>query len=407
MNILTIFAGRQANLNILIKYLKKALDMKILDEVHLWNNTRNINDEEYIKTITNLKRSSSAIHSNYIEIKPTIFKNYFDLDIQASNDIHIKISNGFVEYEIILGGWANTKSVIRDNNVEVCELLDNTIAEASRMNKFGVVIIQNILYILKNDEVILSHPIIDNYEIKQVYFKTGNGCVGHIRYKTHLNNGFYLMDTCIKSWENYYTYYTRPEYKDAIILKCDDDIVFIDLYKLPKFINFIKHNTEYDLIFANTINNGVASYIQQSMFNLIPTELMELEYPLNGFCGTLWNDGKKAEKLHNYFIDNYSKFLDYNYNNTCIPIPTRFSINFFGYKGCNWHKIADCYVDDEYNLTVNFVNTKKFKNLLYTDMYVSHLSFYKQIETHIDIPDLIQKYTTFYTTIEKDGRFQR
>ena len=30
--------------------------------------------------------------------------------------------------------------------------------------------------------------------------------------------------------------------KNDIIIKCDDDIVFIDLNKLPDFIQFIKNN---------------------------------------------------------------------------------------------------------------------------------------------------------------------
>ena len=45
--------------------------------------------------------------------------------------------------------------------------------------------------------------------------------------------------------------------------------MFIDLFKLPKFIEFVKNN-DYDLVFANTINNGVSAYYQQYKFNLIP-----------------------------------------------------------------------------------------------------------------------------------------
>ena len=97
-----------------------------------------------------------------------------------------------------------------------------------------------------------------------------------------------------------------------------DDIIFIDLYKLPKFIEFIKNNDQYDLVASNTINNGVAAYYQQNKFNLIPKDLMTLEYPNQGLCGTLWESGKKAEQLHNYFIENYSKFIDYEYNNEII-----------------------------------------------------------------------------------------
>ena len=47
---------------------------------------------------------------------------------------------------------------------------------------------------------------------------------------------------------------------------------------------------------------------------------MILEYPNGGLCGTLWESGNKAEILHNYFIENYKKFLDYDYNEEIIDI---------------------------------------------------------------------------------------
>jgi dTDP-4-amino-4,6-dideoxygalactose transaminase len=49
------------------------------------------------------------------------------------------------------------------------------------------------------------------------------------------------MDPCQKRpWFNYYHHYASPEYKDDIIIKCDDDIVFMDLTKLQEFINYRK-----------------------------------------------------------------------------------------------------------------------------------------------------------------------
>jgi hypothetical protein len=159
------------------------------------------------------------------------------------------------------------------------------------------------------------------------------------------------------------------------------------------------------LVFANTINNGVSAYYQQNKYNLIHKDFMNLEYPPNGECGSLWENGKKAESLHNYFIENHLSFIDYNYNNEIISILSRFSINFFGYKGKNWHKISDCFVDDEYNLTVHYVNNRKFNNVLYSDFYVSHLSFYKQVETNINSNDLIEKYNKLYEKMEKMERF--
>lgn len=398
--ILTIFAGRESNINILRKYLQKALELNIIHEVHFWNNTRNISDENYLKTISNLKRTSSSYAGNYVLITPLIENNSFKLHVKASNDIHIKITNINTEYEIVLGGWNNTQSVIREYCNEICNLKKADIADGKFTNQFTIKIENNTLHILKNNELLMSQKIIDNFEINNIYFKTGYGSVGELSYNTTQNKGFYFMDTCEKSWKNYYQYYSLNEfeYEYSTIIKCDDDIVFIDLNKLSKYIEFVKNN-EYNLVFANTINNGVAAYYQQNKYDLIPKELMDLEYPLGGWCGSLWEDGNKAENLHNYFIKNYKKFLDYEYNNEIIQIDSRFSINFFAIKGRDWHKICDCYNDDEFFLTVDFVTNRNFKNILYTDFYVSHLSFCRQNETGINLNILIEKYNKLYYTV--------
>lgn len=405
MNIISIFSGRKPNIEILKKYLTKALELNIINEVHFWNYTRNSDDEEYLKTISNLKRTSSTREGNYILITPIISNNSFELNVKASNDIHIKLTNLDIEYEIVLGGWNNTKSVIRENNKEICNLIQNNIVDENNNNIFEFIIDNNILNIINNNELLISQRIKDNFIIKNIYFKTGYNSVGDLTYNTTQNKCFYFMDTCEKNWKNYYNYYNDKKFENDIIIKCDDDIVFIDLYKLPKFIDFIKNN-DYDLVFANTINNGVSAYFQQNKYNLIPKEIMDLEYPHGGLCGSLWESGKKAEILHSYFIENYKKFLDYDYNNEIIPINTRFSINFFGYKGKNWHKIKDCYFSDEYNLTVDYVSNRQFNNILYSDFYVSHLSFFKQNETGINLDKLIDNYNELYITIEKNGHFK-
>jgi hypothetical protein len=409
MNIFSVFAGRKANIEILKKYLKKALELNIINEVHFWNNTRNSDDEDYLKTISNLKRTSSSGSGIYTLITPLIINNSFELNVKASNDIHIKITNLETEYEIVLGGWNNTMSVIRQNDKEIFHLIQDNVADDKNTNNFKVVINNNQLNILKNDELLIYLKIQDNFEIKNVYFKTGHLSIGHLTYDTTQDKGFYFMDTCEKNWNNYYNYYDNPIFKNDVIIKCDDDIVFIDLYKLPKFIDFIKNN-DYDLVFANIINNGVSAYYQQNKYNLIPKEIMNLEYPPGGLCGTLWESGIKAETLHNYFINNYEKFLDYDYNNETIPINTRFSINLFGYKGKNWYKINppnNDHGNDEYNLTVQFVKTQKFKNILYSDFYVSHLSFHKQNATGINLNKLLSSYNDLYSSIEQNGRFTR
>jgi len=405
MNIITIFAGRKPNIEILKKYLTKALELNIINEVHFWNNARNSDDEDYLKTISNLKRTSSTGAGNYILITPTILNNSFELNIRASNDIHIKLTHLDLEYEIVLGGWDNTKSVIRENNNIIFNLIENNIADKNNYNNFQINITNDVLNIIKNNKLIISQKIKYYFEIKNIYFKTGHGSVADLTYNTTQNKSFYFMDTCEKSWKNYYNYYNDKTFENDIIIKCDDDIVFIDLHKLPKFIDFIKNN-DYDLVFANTINNGVSAYFQQNKYNLIPKEIMDLEYPPGGSCGSLWESGEKAEILHNYFIKNYDNFLNYEYNNEVIQINTRFSINFFGYKGKNWHKIINCYNNDECTLTIDYVKNKNFKNILYFDFYVAHLSYFKQNETGINLDKLTDNYNKLYITMEENGRFK-
>lgn len=408
-NILTVFAGRKQNLEILIKYLKKALELKILDEIHFWNYTRNSNDEEYLKTISNLKRTSKS-NNEYIQIFTPVIDNSFTFETTDSHDVYIKIKDTQknIEYEIILEDFTNNlniiKSTITKNNSELCNLFQSTIDNTVNFDKKTITIriYENNLIVFLNKQKFIICGIKENITIDKIFIKTGNNNGGNIRYETTKNHHFYFMDTCEKNWKNYYNYYDNIEFHDDIIIKCDDDIVFIDLIKLPKFIEFIKNKgDEYDLICANTINNSVCAHFQQNKYNLIPTNLMLLEYPHEGYCGTLWESGKKAEMLHNYFIENYQKFVNYKYNDDVIPITTRFSINFFGYKGNKWFKIKDTCLntnEDEYVLTFDYVRNRGFKNVLYTDFYVSHLSFFAQ--THaMNVDDLINKYSVLYSKL--------
>lgn len=383
MNIVTVFAGREENLKILLPYLKEALRRNIIQEVHLWNNTRNDSDDAFLRSCANLKRCSSFGSGHYTRITPVIQMNSFTLNIKAANDIHIKLTD-IDEYEIVLGGLNNTRCVVRENGRLLFDLWKEGIAESDRMASYQISL--HPLSIKKDGQLIFSIPIQEHFNMNGIYLKTGHGAVGDLSYETTEHSKIYLMDTCEKSWKNYYHHY--KSFLDDIILKCDDDIVFMDLERMSTYLQFIQNN-DYDLVFANTINNGVSAYYQQHVFQLIP-ETIPLEYPPGGYLGSLWDSGQKANQLHDYFLENTSKFLTKEYPET-IPITTRFSINFFGYKGKNWHKICDCYVDDEYKLTVEYLN-KGFKNVLYPSFYVSHLSFSRQNETGIHLDCLRSKY---------------
>jgi len=64
MNIVTIFAGRRPNLDILLIYLKAALELCIIHEVHLWNYARQPDDEVFIKSSCHIKKQVSFYGNN-------------------------------------------------------------------------------------------------------------------------------------------------------------------------------------------------------------------------------------------------------------------------------------------------------------------------------------------------------
>jgi hypothetical protein len=415
--ILTIFAGREANIKILKRYLSKALELKILDEIHFWNYTRKDSDDIYMKSISNIRRTSSGVKisnvsraflmrynpaglkflepvpTQYTEIFTNIINNSFNLDVKAPFGVNIKVSNDKISYDINIGGNRNDHSFVNNNEKMIFGTSTPAVLDENNKINFRFEVKNNYLTVYKNNINLFKFKVEDNFNIKRIFIKTDQSSVGDFTYEIVKNKGFYLMDPCQKKpWINYYHHYCNPEYKDDIIIKCDDDIVFMDLTKLQEFINYRK-TSDANLLFANTVNNGIASHYLQSKFNLIPKTLMELEYPKDGLEGSLWESGDKATKLHNYFIDNYKSFIDYNYNNELIQVTTRFSINFFAVKGSDWPLMKDCGQDDEHNLTVEYVKEKNFKNEIYCNFIVAHLSFFRQEDTGIDSDKLRVRYT--------------
>lgn len=396
-NIITIFVENTLNLELLLKYLKKSMELKLIDEVHFWNYTKTDTDEKYIKKISNISRTSSNMYSDYTQIFTPIKDNEFSFLVNATNDIHVKIKDSKLNiyYEIVLGGWNNTKSVIRKNNVEICNLLKKNVVVNSEMN-ITVSIKNNFLGIYKNGNIIFNYEMDEIFKMDEIYFKTGYGSVGNITYETIQNKGFYLMDVCDKNKTHYYCdYYKNINFIKDNIIKCDDTISYIDLQKLPKFIKFIESNDVCDLVLANIINNNTCSLYQQNKYNLIPKSLIDFNTQNNGnFLNN--ND----EKIHNFFIENYTSFLDYEYDNEVIQIETndQCNFNFIGYKADIFYKFANDY--DSSSLDI-FLKNKKFKNVMYSDFYVSYLSK-KYLPNEFTVYKLSYNYNQFYNKLYEE-----
>jgi len=197
-----------------------------------------------------------------------------------------------------------------------------------------------------------------------------------------------------------YHYYTQNsrEYARATFLKCDDDIVFIDLETLKDFVSYRKTKRDFFLISANVINNGVCAHYQQALGN-IPRDVLELELPRNGLFGSLWESAEKAETLHRYFVENHSRllvntsehFLKRMGISPIVEWNSRISINFISWLGEDLPHIPYVLLDDEHELCNEVRARTRKPNCIFLPFVVSHLSFYSQ-DKGMNINDVLSRY---------------
>lgn len=194
-----------------------------------------------------------------------------------------------------------------------------------------------------------------------------------------------------KNWEAHYSHYNLDNYPEkTVLIKCDDDIVYIDLSKLKDFINFRIENPQYFLVSANVVNNSITSGVQQfyGAFSkdIDPPDGLRKEYPF----GKLWSRGDIATKLHYYFIDNVKKFPKNSYYEQ--PIGEKISIHFISYLGKDFIYTKDIDVmDDEGMISGDMPIKTNRKNVVDLRFVVSHLSYGPQ-EKNFNKDDILLKY---------------
>lgn len=403
-NILITFAGRENRMAILNSYVQKALKNSIIDEWHVWDFTRNSSDRTYIRNNYGSIRymEAGAEYQKYSKLHKNSSVHF---KAKISNDLHLAVfvgNNCFIEF--VAGGWKNTRSVIRviDQTLlttqerlnpaclyseETPSLLwstelDNTISLA--IDDKGA------LQVSVNDYAFPSVPLPEMSDGYEFHIRGGWGAgLEFPQINTRIQQYIGNFGESFPYFHAYQFYASRyNHYRDDVFLKCDDDIVYMDLKNLGNFIEFRRKNKDYFIISANVLNNGVCAHLQQTGRS-IPFEIGNFESPPNGLCGTLWESGEKAERLHHFFLQKTSKNL---------PLPTpivewtdRNSINFISWRGEDLRYMLFPRIDDEHALTVAIPRYTKRKTAIYSDFVVSHLSFGPQDHT-MDTDYLLEKY---------------
>ena len=214
------------------------------------------------------------------------------------------------------------------------------------------------------------------------------------------NKGFrYIKPTMgLPQWNEYYLYYINIGYNDNdIIVKCDDDIVYIDTDQMCRYLNEIKPDGLY---YPNIVNNDVCAYIQSKykVHNIFQDSEIYSGYndddsPLTKWVGGWYALYDKAYRVHNAFLSNKKKF---RINAEPIFWQGRISINMFGGLYSTLKRYYQLFLvygnnDDELFFSRNIYRHTTGKSVIVPFINVAHFSFKPQFGDRLDV-EILHKY---------------
>ena len=223
------------------------------------------------------------------------------------------------------------------------------------------------------------------------------------------NDGtIHLKEPHYRGYSEYYKYYATHPY-DGVIIKADDDIVFINTTMVPAFTEYLWSHEHVWLLSANIVNQGLCAYYQNKFGDAIPESVMPTEFPnatISPF-GAIHKDAAQAMRLHEHFLAseaNRQKFFITEpefipFHDTVKTI----NINFIALRGDVWYEAWEIIQDmlekvklyyDEGAITSRAINTRGKVQGIYMPLVVAHAvahaSFSHQAELHREI--LLQWY---------------
>ena len=418
--ILVTFAGRRDRMRLLTRYVDAAIARGLVDEWHVWEFARNAEDARWLQGRFPVAQTTPNNALEYfrlprrLELRDSPASLSFRL--RAVNDAHIglrRLSGEGPDYEIVLGGWNNAASAIRkfDERGALCDRA--SIAQRPQPNlarstpgllpEFGFLNVEldigeNGLLVRVSGETVLHDPAPIGRGAFEPLYRTGFGANGDWRFAEFANHPARRFVVGPESYHSgdamFYTrayqYYgaTADEYRDDVILKCDDDIVYFDLDRLEEFIDFRRRHPEFFMASANVVNNGVCAFFQQVDGTVSDSE-DAFELPPGGLCGSLWGEGKKAERLHRSFLRDPARFAAAR--GEPIVWNQRISINYIALLGADLPLIPDLMRDDEHDLCYGVRKRAKKTNCIYPRFVASHLSFWKQ-DAEMNVAEMLEGY---------------
>ena len=205
-----------------IDKVKKILENNKLDEIHLWTAIKS-NFEYGLEN----KINYTPDNNKYILINPLInplgyCNNNFNIDIKAKNDAHILIEFETYSYEIVLGGWNNNRSVIRDYYKEtIINANDGKILDPNNYIKVECSFSEKIIIKVDNNILFENDNSYNVESIKNIKIKSYFGSDAYWNYTNNYTNNdnikLHLCNNCYNNIDNFY----KNNYLEYYIEKID------------------------------------------------------------------------------------------------------------------------------------------------------------------------------------------
>lgn len=200
------------------------------------------------------------------------------------------------------------------------------------------------------------------------------------------------------TWSDYYNYYTSERYPDpaTVVIKCDDDIVYIDVDQFQTFIDNRRSDTRSLIAYAGIINNRHIGHRQYEHGILPFLDEANIMY-----------DVRCCEHMHDYFTTNYtdviskarlhgapshfipSKSIQYVDGAPNVEV---LNINFIAVLAKDLWAFQDAVSDDEAMLAIRIPHKHKKCNYIDTSFTVVHMAFTSQRANGFDETPFMERY---------------
>lgn len=398
--ILTCFAGRRRNMELLLSYADELYSRGLIEGMHIWDFSRDSSDGEWLSRT--FQRCSYIFTRGYDYVRSGVVigpGERGEMMFKCSSGAHILVSAGRDPVaEVVFGAYWNSCDFLRDGPQGTT--LDHRGSRTCDMNRWrtvGFVVDEAGLVSVDLDgEVVLRSRLVRTPEFPLSFSVAGwESSEVQWRLPDFPAVGFkhpYARLFRVRnkgSWREYYQHYTDQLYPDRVIVKSDDDIVFIDVESFSRFID-LRLSDDSLLLFPSIVNNGFCARHQRRL-GYIDDRLPHGD----GFSGRLWGDGVLCQRLHEYFHENHEWWLAKARSDleiVRVPMGERVSINFFAIRSVDLYAFQMVWDNDEVDLTMELPRKLRRTNSMSVGMTVSHLAFYRQRETGLDEGSALKLY---------------